>query len=135
VEDIDENFINELESIAPKFDENIPIDMGADMWDKKSIYRQSKFIENLRDDLENGTSYAWTSIPDWTTNFLKEKGYDGIFDNGGKGGDSKHKVAIPLFSNQIKNIENLNPTYSNDITDEENNNKLKAQDLFGLKFN
>lgn len=135
VEDIDENFINELESIAPKFDENIPIDMGADMWDKKSIYRQSKFIENLRDDLKNGTSYAWTSIPDWTTNFLKEKGYDGIFDNGGKGGGSQHKVAIPFFSNQIKNIENLNPTYSNDITDEENNNKLKAQDLFGLKFN
>lgn len=133
-DDLDEKFINELEQIAPKFESINSFDMGADMWDKNSIYRQSKFIEILKEDLKNNTTNAWTSIPDWVTDFLKLKGYDGIFDTGGKGGGSAHNVAIPFYSNQIKNINNLNPTDSVDITDEENNNKLKAQELFGLKF-
>lgn len=133
-DDLNENFINELEQIAPKFENITSFDMGADMWDKNSIYRQSRFIELLKEDLINNTTHAWTSIPDWVTDFLKSKGYDGIFDTGGKGGGANHNVAIPFYSNQIKSVDNLNPTDSNDITDEENNNKLKAQNLFGLNF-
>ena len=131
---IDSNFINELRNVAPNFD-NVEVDLsGADMWDKNNIYRQSRFIELLEEDLRDGTSYAWTSIPDWVTDFLKSKGYDGIKDTGGKGDGARHTVAIPFYSNQIKNIDNLNPTDSNDISDAENNERVQAEGLFNLKF-
>lgn len=87
---------------------------SADMWDKNDIDIYD-WIERLRADVENGTTHAWTSIPDIVTDFLKDYGnFDGIVDQGGKNGGEIHTVAIPFYSNQIKNVDNLNPTDSND---------------------
>jgi len=78
-----------------------PTDRYADDWDKASIDAKD-WLDRLTKDLENGTTYAWTSIPDWVTDYLKEKGYDGIFDQGGKYSDVSHRVYIPFESNQVK---------------------------------
>lgn len=87
----------------------------ADMWDKNSIDIYD-WIERLKDDLSNATTHAWTSIPDVVTDFLKEYGgYNGIIDKGGKNGGDIHTVAIPFYSNQIKNIDNTSPTDNVDI--------------------
>ncbi|MBU2249937.1 MAG: hypothetical protein KKD77_24540 [Gammaproteobacteria bacterium] len=56
----------------------------------------------LIDDKEANTRHAWTSIPDWVTKVLKEKGYDGIKDTGGKYGGTKHSVWIPFDDKQVK---------------------------------
>ncbi len=74
---------------------------AADMWDKNSQTAES-FLERLRDDIDNGTSYAWTSIPDSMTDYLKYLGYDGIQDLGGKNGGESHIVYVPFSSEQIK---------------------------------
>lgn len=89
---------------------------SADMWDKNNI-RPELWMERLEDDIKNGTTYSWTSIPDFVTDVLKENGYDGILDQGGKGTYSTygHQVAIPFYADQIKNVDNLNPTKSEDI--------------------
>ena len=42
------------------------------------------WLERLQDDLDNGTTHAWTTVPDVVTDFLKDSGYDGIVDQGGK---------------------------------------------------
>lgn len=87
---------------------------NADIWDKTN--RNPKdWIETLKDDIKNGTTHAWTSIPDWITDILKENGYDGIVDTGGKNGGIEHQVVIPFYSNQIKNIANTAPTSNDDI--------------------
>lgn len=87
---------------------------SADLWDKRNISPE-QWIERLEDDIENGTTHTWTSIPDFVTDTLKAHGYDGIFDTGGKRGGESHTVAIPFYSEQIKNVDNLKPTTSNDI--------------------
>ena len=84
---------------------------AADMWDKNSQTAES-FLERLRDDIENGTSYAWTSIPDSMTDYLKFLGHDGIMDTGGKNGGETHTVWIPFFPEQIKSADPV--TYDND---------------------
>ena len=86
----------------------------AYLWDKRNI-TPKHWIELLEDDISNGTTYVWTRIPDFVTTVLKEYGYDGILDKGGKGSGSIHEVAIPFYSNQIKNVDNLNPTTNDDI--------------------
>ncbi|MBR5232671.1 MAG: hypothetical protein IKW03_00530 [Clostridia bacterium] len=78
---------------------------NADMWDKNNITAEEWVENKLRDDIENGTSRAWTMIPDAVTDFLKSLGYDGIFDAGGKGGGESHTVYIPFSSSQIKSAE------------------------------
>lgn len=76
----------------------------ADMWDKNSVDPEL-FLERLSDDIEAGTSRVWTSIPDYVTAYLKEQGYDGIKDTGGKNGGEIHTVWIPFYSEQIKSAD------------------------------
>ena len=72
-----------------------------------------EFVERVKDDRKNGTTKAWTSIPDYVTNVLIENGYDGIIDKGGKQGGDVHQVVIPFYSEQIKATTNENPTKVN----------------------
>ncbi|MCI5731199.1 MAG: hypothetical protein MR304_06625 [Eubacterium sp.] len=84
----------------------------ADMWDKNNVDAE-QFVERLESDIKNGTTYSWTSIPDFVTDVLKENGYDGIIDKGGKYGGDTHQVVIPFYSEQIKQVTNENPTKEN----------------------
>ncbi len=77
---------------------------SADMWDKNSQTAE-KFLARLREDIADGTSYAWTSIPDSVTDYLKFLGHDGIKDTGGKNGGKEHTVWIPFSSEQVKSAE------------------------------
>ena len=77
---------------------------SADMWDKNSQTAET-FLDRLRDDIADGTTHAWTSIPDSMTDYLKHLGYDGIKDTGGKNGGAGHTVWIPFTSEQIKSAE------------------------------
>lgn len=87
---------------------------AADMWDKRNV-DPAEWIERLEKDIENGTTHAWTSVPDFVTDTLKAHGYDGILDRGGKNGGETHIVAIPFYSEQIKDVDNLTPTVNPDI--------------------
>lgn len=89
-------------------------DYAADMWDKTSI-NVDRWISRLREDIAEGTTHSWTTIPDAVTDFLKEKGYDGIEDKGGKNHETEHTVYIPFYSEQIKDVNNENPTENIDI--------------------
>lgn len=82
-----------------------------DAWSKK--YRHpSVWIAQLIQDIESGSNLVWTSIPDWVTQILKNAGYDGIIDIGGKHGGMKHSVYIPFYSNQVKSAYGNNGNYS-----------------------
>lgn len=83
---------------------------GADMWDKESR-RPEDWIQMLRDDIAGGTTRAWTSIPDWVTDTLKELGYDGIKDAGGKLGGLGHTVWIPFEETQVKSATGNRGTF------------------------
>lgn len=93
---------------------------SADVWDKSNISPED-WISRLESDLEDGTTQTWTIIPDWVTNVLKSNGYDGIRDTGGKNGGITHEVIIPFCSEQIKNVDNTNPTTDSDIRYSQNN--------------
>lgn len=82
---------------------------NSDRWDKNNV-EPEKWIERLEYDMENGTTYAWTSIPDFVTNTLKSLGYDGILDDSGQHSGDEHNVAIPFYPNQIKETTNQNPS-------------------------
>ena len=102
---VNEKFISDFEKFAQEHEgEYTTESAGADSWDKNSISAE-EFADNLRSDLKNGTTFAWTSIPDVVTAFLKEQGYDGIKDKGGKFGGEKHVVWVPFYSEQIKSAE------------------------------
>lgn len=77
---------------------------NADMWDKNNQTPET-WLEKLNNDIENGTTHAWTVIPDFVTDYLKEQHFDGIKDKGGKGGGDGHTVWIPFSSEQIKSAE------------------------------
>lgn len=119
--EIDEEFADDLEDWLDSTDlESYTRETAdADFWDKNN-WDPYEWLDKLRDDIANGTTYAWTSIPDAVTAFMKEYGdgyepYDGIVDTGGKYHDAGHQVVIPFYSNQIKNIDNENPTEDEDI--------------------
>lgn len=115
--DLDEEFIDDLRDYIDNTDLSIyeKESADADMWDKNSIDIDD-WLERLEDDLERGTTHAWTSIPDVVTDFLKEYlNVDGIVDTGGKNGGVGHQVVIPFYSEQIKNTDNLKPTSNPDI--------------------
>lgn len=104
--DIPQNVINKLEEVAKK--QPIPEpQFGVDLWDKNTR-NPLEWIKDLKADYKSGkNSYVWSSIPDWVTNVLKDFGYDGIIDRGGKGGGGDlHRVYIPFKSNQIKSVNN-----------------------------
>ena len=113
---LDQSFIDDLQSYVDNADMSryATDNAQADMWDKNGIPIED-WLERLQDDLDNGTTHAWTTVPDVVTDFLKDSGYDGIVDQGGKNGGDQHTVAIPFYSNQIKEIANGNPTDSPDI--------------------
>lgn len=79
---------------------------GADQWDKNDI-SGADFAERLQNDRADGTTWAWTSIPDYVTQALIERGYDGIIDTGGKGGGQSHSVYIPFYPSQIKSAQTV----------------------------
>lgn len=116
-DDIDEEFLADVTDYI----ENTDLDMynsdgvQADMWDKHNM-DPYEWLEKLERDIENNTTYAWTSIPDVVTDFLKEyMQVDGIVDTGGKFSEISHQVVIPFYSEQVKNIDNENPTDNPDI--------------------
>lgn len=113
---LDQSFIDDLQSYVDDADmSRYDTDNAqADMWDKNGIPIEN-WLERLQDDLDNGTTHAWTTVPDVVTDFLKDSGYDGIVDQGGKNGGDQHTVAIPFYSNQIKEVTNGNPTDRPDI--------------------
>lgn len=74
---------------------------GVDQWDKTTL-DPADWIERYRTDLQNGTAHAWTVVPDWVTEFLKSRGFDGIKDVGGKMGGSPHTVWIPFSPEQVR---------------------------------
>jgi len=93
----------------------------SDPWDKNNIDAYD-FAERLRDDIENGTSRAWTFIPDSVTDYLKSLGHDGITDAGGKNGGESHTVWIPFTSEQIKSAD--------PVTYDDNGNVIPLSERF-----
>ena len=87
---------------------------GADFWDKNDVSAEY-FAERMRDDIENGYTHAWTSIPDSMTDYLKHLKYDGIKDTGGKYGGVQHTVWIPFYSEQVKSADPITYDYKGDI--------------------
>ncbi|MBQ7263586.1 MAG: hypothetical protein IJR14_07675 [Synergistaceae bacterium] len=83
---------------------------SADAWDKNSVSIE-EFAERVREDIEQGTGHAWTSIPDFVTDYLKSLGYDGIIDKGGKNGGREHGVYIPFYPEQIKSATDNRGTF------------------------
>ena len=115
--DVDEEFLADLTDYIENTDMSIyDVDTAdADPWDKRN-WDPEEWLEKLERDIEEGTAYAWTSIPDVVTDFLKDYlEADGIVDTGGKRGGQTHQVVIPFYSEQIKNIDNENPTNDPDI--------------------
>lgn len=88
----------------------------ADAWDK-SYVSPEEWLEDFDNDYAEGTTYVWTRVPDWVTKVLKDFGYDGIQDDGGKYHEDKHNVFIPFNSYQIKsayeNRGTFDPTKKN----------------------
>jgi len=127
-----------------------PASSGADVWDKTTRDPQ-EWMTQLREDTEKGiNSMVWTSIPDWVTQTLKDMGYDGIHDTGGKMGGDMHDVYIPFEKNQIKSLDDVtldskgkviplskrfNPETTNirfqSLTETEANAKLKQVNMAG----
>lgn len=108
-------FVAELEAAASKIRKRAATS-GADNWDKNTI-GPKEWIARLQEDMKNNTTFAWTSIPDWVTERLKAKGYDGIKDMGGKSMGSPHTVWIPFEETQVKsamgNIGTFDPSKKN----------------------
>jgi hypothetical protein len=108
-------FVAELEAAASKIRKRAATS-GADNWDKNTI-GPKEWIARLQEDMKNNTTFAWTSIPDWVTERLKAKGYDGIKDMGGKSVGSPHTVWIPFEETQVKsamgNIGTFDPSKKN----------------------
>ncbi|MDI9613153.1 MAG: hypothetical protein QM330_08885, partial [Acidobacteriota bacterium] len=61
----------------------------------------------LEQDRKDGTSFAWTSVPDWVSRELQRMGYDGIKDQGGKYTGEGHTVWIPFVPWQVKKADGI----------------------------
>jgi hypothetical protein len=107
---IDEYTIAQLEYVANKTRKSAQRG-GADPWDKNT--RDPKdWVGQLKEDTAAGkNSMVWTSIPDWVTKALKNIGYDGIKDSGGKLGGQGHTVWIPFEENQVKSATGNKGTF------------------------
>ena len=97
---------------------------NADFWDKNNQTPES-WLEKLSDDIENNVTHAWTVIPDFVTDYLKEQGYDGIKDKGGKGGGAGHTVWIPFSSEQVKSAD--------PVTYDDNGNVIPLSERFNVE--
>jgi GNAT superfamily N-acetyltransferase len=110
---IDEYTMAQLEYVANRT-RKAPQRGGADPWDK-NVRDPKEWFRQLKEDYDAGqNSMVWTSIPDWVTKALKNIGYDGIKDSGGKFGGQGHTVWIPFEENQVKsatgNIGTFDPS-------------------------
>lgn len=110
---IDEYTMAQLEYVANRT-RKAPQRGGADQWDK-NLRDPKEWFRQLKEDYDAGqNSMVWTSIPDWVTKALKNIGYDGIKDSGGKFGGQGHTVWIPFEENQVKsatgNIGTFDPS-------------------------
>lgn len=113
---------------------------------RSDIYNDPKFEEAW--EAEDKIIEAWSAEADALsakskeiiTNYLEAKGYDGVIleeDQGSFG--RKTKAYIALHSEQVKNVDNANPTINKDIrysikeyTDEEKKQHIKdAGEYFG----
>lgn len=101
---ISEEVIKRLTNVA-KLKRGSKLKYRSDLWDKRDISGKD-WIERLENDIKQGTTHVWTSIPDWITKELKAMGYDGIQDTGGKFHEHSHQVWIPFYPTQIKSIYN-----------------------------
>ena len=91
---------------------------GLLSWSKNDLAPEA-WIDTLEEDVKNGTTYAWTTIPDWVTACLKRLGYDGIIDQGGKFHSDIHTVYIPFSPYQLKSATDNNDSFDSgnpDIT-------------------
>ena len=77
---------------------------SADFWDKNNVTVE-EWADIARDDIERENTHNFTRIPDAVSDYIKSLGYDGIKDQGGKGGGESHTVWIPFTSEQIKSAE------------------------------
>ncbi len=102
--------------------------MSNNIWDKNDISIDI-FSEKLRHDIEDGSTISWTSIPDFVTDYLRYKGFDGIKDTGGKLGGRTHTVWIPFVSNQVKSATFNNGDFS------KSNNDIYFQTAFHGSYN
>nr|DAK55369.1 MAG TPA: PolyVal ADP-Ribosyltransferase [Caudoviricetes sp.] len=113
---------------------------------RSDIYNDPKFEEVW--EAEDKIIEAWTAEADALsakskeiiTNYLEAKGYDGVILEEDKGSfGRKTKAYIALHSEQVKNVDNANPTINKDIrysikeyTDEEKKQHIKdAGEYFG----
>lgn len=103
---VDDNFINSLYEYGKKYESEHTKkeSISAYAWDK---YKQNtdRFIDRLKTDMADGTSHAWTVIPDFVTSYLESLGYDGVIDKGGKYTEADHTVVIPFHSEQVKSAD------------------------------
>ncbi|MDO8673205.1 MAG: hypothetical protein Q7O66_17505 [Dehalococcoidia bacterium] len=83
-----------------------------DQWDKNA--NAKVFMERLEKDLQEGTTFAWTSVPEKITQELQRMGYDGIKDVGGKMGGKEHAVWIAFEPEQVKSALGNKGTFNPD---------------------
>ncbi|MCM0684669.1 ADP-ribosyltransferase-containing protein [Akkermansia massiliensis] len=89
---------------------------GLLSWSKNDLAPEA-WIDILEEDVKNGTTYAWTTIPDWVTACLKRLGYDGIIDQGGKFHSDIHTVYIPFSPYQLKSATDNNGSFDSGTPD------------------
>lgn len=121
---------------------------GVDQWEKH-IQDPNKWTDRFKEDQKNDTAYAWTSIPDWVTRLLKEEGYDGVKDRGGKYSPYSHDVWVPFEENQVKSSisntgefsetkrgimfsEPVDPSVPKDIFEEFKTDKKERQPIYNF---
>ena len=76
---------------------------GADAWDKNTRYTPKSWVDELESDVNAGkNSFVFTSSPDKVTKALRQLGFDGIKDTGGKSGGMGHTVSIPFEPQQVR---------------------------------
>jgi hypothetical protein len=109
--EIPQSVIDALEKKSRRVRHNPEKATGGDTWDKNLREPRSWMEELKKDHSEGKNSFVWTSIPDWVTKVLKEFGYDGIRDTGGKMGGQGHDVWIPFEENQVKSSIGNRGTY------------------------
>ena len=127
---IPETVVKTLQNAAKRTRQGTQFGYGVDIWDKRHIH-PSTWIAQLMQDIELRKNLVWTSIPDWVTQVLKNLGYDGIIDTGGKYNGVKHQVFIPFYPNQVKSATGNKGTFSWD------SNKIdesKLQEKYPVEF-
>ena len=107
---IPENVVAALEQASRGKRAKRAIGGNPDAWDKNTVSGKD-WVAALKEDIANGTTYAWTRIPDWATQTLSSLGYDGIKDTGGKRGGTAHQVWIPFNETQIKSATGNRGTF------------------------